>query len=132
MDNLPLALIVILVLFIIYNIWFRPEYLTDDEIAQSIIANAMLRDPQDSTAIIRAMSPAQQKQYEHLVPGDSLPFNPNYYKEKMSGLPYNPNYYKEQMTGNQSRYTERMSELPYNPNYYSEKMTDPFVMALYA
>ena len=72
------GLIILLAIILIYYIWSRPEYLTDDEIAQSLIAKAILGDPQDSTAVIEAMPYEMQKKFEHMV---SLPFNPNYYKK---------------------------------------------------
>lgn len=109
-DKILYAVAVAVVLVLVYNLWFRPEYLTDDEIAQSLIANAILHDPQDSTAVIRAMPLDERRRYEHLV---GLPYNPNYYrdsKECMVGLPYNPNYYRD------SR----------------EHMNDKFIMALNA
>jgi hypothetical protein len=79
-EQLLYALAVVVALMLVYYVWFRPEYLTDDEIAQSLIANAMISDPVDSTAVIRAMPPSQRKRYEHLV---GLPYNPNYYSEHM-------------------------------------------------
>ena len=66
-DKILYALAVVVALVLVYNLWFRPEYLTDDEIAQSLIANAILRDPQDSTSVIRAMPQVERRRYENMV-----------------------------------------------------------------
>ncbi len=80
-DQLLYAVAVLVALLLIYHIWFRPEYLTDDEIAQSLLARAMVSDPVDSTAVIKAMPFSERKRYEHL---SGLPYNPNYYQERMN------------------------------------------------
>jgi hypothetical protein len=117
-DQLLYGVAVLVALLMIYHVWFRPEYLTDDEIAQSLLARAMLTDPADSTAVIKSMPLLERKRYEHL---SGLPYNPNYYREHMVELPYNPNFYREHMV-----------ELPYNPNFYREHMSNKFVMSMNA
>lgn len=68
-DNLLYALALVVIVVILYNVWFRPEYLTDDEIAQSLITNAMISYPPDSTAVIQQMLPAERRKYEHMDSG---------------------------------------------------------------
>lgn len=94
-SNVIVCCAIILVAMLIWYVWFREEYLTDDALAQALIAQAIIQDPQNSAAIIAQMSPAQQAalgRQERLV---ALPYNPNYYRqERLVPLPYNPNYYK--------------------------------------
>jgi len=80
-DQILYGIAVLIALLLIYHIWFRPEYLTDDEIAQSLLASAMISNPIDSTALIKSMPLLERKKYEHL---SGLPYNPNYYQDHMS------------------------------------------------
>lgn len=67
------AVVILLVLFLVYR---QKEMFSADEISAALIAKALISDPQDSTAIIRNMTPAQRKKVlEHM-----MPFDPNYYK----------------------------------------------------
>lgn len=75
-----IAVIIVFLIILFYMGYFKvvlPETLTDTQITNSLIAATLARDPQNSAALFRQMTPEQRAKYENLVP---LPFDPNYYR----------------------------------------------------
>lgn len=118
-DKVICVIICVVILLLIWYFWYQsPEYLTDDQFAQAMIAQSIIQDPMDSALIMEKClknktckekfqisngMPLRNSQgmiirrTEHLGNKNkvSLPYNPNFYRENLVSLPYNPNYYKE-------------------------------------